>query len=506
MAEEPSLFGPDAGRREPLGPGGPSPNRAASRGTAGILEATDPDAPLAARMRPRSLEEVVGQPDLVGEGSALRELIERDRVPSLILWGPPGCGKTTLAAVVARATDAAFVPFSAVTEGIPRVRQVIAEARERRRATGRATILFVDEIHRFNRAQQDALLPHVEAGTVTLIGATTENPSFEVVGPLLSRTRVFVLEPLAADEVAELCRRALLDVERGLGGRELEIEEEALELLGTAADGDARRALNALETAAELVGPGGRIGPRETAEALQRRYPRYDKSGEEHYNLISALHKAVRGSDPDGALYWLARMLEAGEDPLYLARRLVRMAIEDIGLADPASLQVAMAARDAYHFLGSPEGDLALAEAAVYLAAAPKSNRVYEAFSAARRAARETPAEPVPLHLRNAPTRLMQELGYGRDYRYDHAWEEGVAPQSYLPETVAGARFYRPGDHGEEANLARRLARARALRRAAMRTSGAGSEPGGEEPGLREPGLEEPGPPGARFRGSGGRG
>ncbi len=473
MAEEPSLFGPGlegAGTPEGGGRGGrggsPGLRGRAGGRFAGPFQENE-DAPLAARMRPRSLEEFVGQEALVGPGAPLRELIERDRVPSLIFWGPPGSGKTTLGAIIARHAAAAFVPFSAVTEGIPRVRELIAQAAERRRATGRGTILFVDEIHRFNRAQQDALLPHVEAGTVTLIGATTENPSFEVVGPLLSRTRVFVLESLSAEQVEAVCRRALADPERGLGGRGLEAEEEALRALAVQADGDARRALNALETAAALAAErSGRIGPAAVQAALQRRFPRYDKAGEEHYNLISALHKSVRGSDPDGALYWLARMLDAGEDPLYVARRLVRMAVEDVGLADPQALAVCVSARDAYHFLGSPEGDLALAQAAVYLAAAPKSNRIYEAYGAAAGAARETPAEPVPLHLRNAPTDLMRDLGYGRDYRYDHAYREGVAPQTYLPPSLGERRFYEPGERGEEARVRERLeAFARARRR-----------------------------------------
>jgi putative ATPase len=449
MRSELDLFGPDAGRPhgDPL--------------VAGV------GAPLAARMRPRSIEEFLGQLDLVGEGGALRELIERDRVPSLILWGPPGCGKTTLAGIVARRTGARFEAFSAVTEGIARVRELIEQARERKKATGRDTILFVDEIHRFNKSQQDAFLPHVEAGTITLIGATTENPSFEVVGPLLSRTRVFVLGPLDPDVVSDLCRRALEDVDRGLGSRRLGIEDEALRKLADSADGDARRALNALETAAHLLPDGAEISLREVEAALQRRFARYDKSGEEHYNLISALHKAVRGSDPDGALYWLARMLDGGENPMYIARRLVRMALEDVGVADPGALHVCVAARDAYHFLGSPEGELALAQACVYLAAAPKSNRLYVGFGAAMSAARETPAEPVPQHIRNAPTRLMKELGYGAGYRYDHDWEDGVAPQTYLPDSIAGRRFYEPGDAGLESELGRRLERARATRAAA---------------------------------------
>jgi putative ATPase len=458
---EPSLFGPEA----VVGGGGPERREDVS------------GAPLATRMRPQTLADFVGQDRLVGPGGALRELIDRDRVPSLIFWGPPGCGKTSLAHIIARATSSVFVPFSAVTEGIARVRALIAEASERRRATGRGTILFVDEIHRFNKAQQDAFLPHVEAGTVVLIGATTENPSFEVVGPLLSRTRVFVLEPLNEADTAEVCRRALRD-EKGLGGRGLTIDDDGLKRLAVASDGDARRALNVLQTAADLASRG-RITVSEIERALQHRFARYDKAGEEHFNLISALHKAVRGSDPDGSLYWLARMLEAGEEPLYIARRLVRMAAEDIGLADPEALGVCMAARDAFHFLGSPEGELALAEAVIYLAAAPKSNRTYEAFANARRAARETPMEPVPLHVRNAPTRLMKELGYGSGYRYDHDEPGGVAPQSYLPDSLAGARFYHAGDRGREAEIAARLRRFESLRkRGAAADSGTGiSEP-----------------------------
>jgi putative ATPase len=459
MTREPDLFGPDAGR--------PTPDPlAAGEG-----------APLAARMRPRSIEELLGQPDLVGEGAPLRELIEQDRVPSLILWGPPGCGKTTLAGIVAGRTGARFEPFSAVTEGIGRVRDLIDQAAQRKRATGQDTILFVDEIHRFNKSQQDAFLPHVEAGTITLIGATTENPSFEVVGPLLSRTRVLVLHPLEADAIACLSRRALEDVERGLGTRGLEIDPEALDRLADSADGDARRALNALETAAHLVEDGGTILLEHVEAALQRRFARYDKSGEEHYNLISALHKAIRGSDADGALYWMARMLDGGEDPMYIARRLVRMAVEDIGMADPGALQVAVAARDAFHFLGSPEGDLALAEACAYLAAAPKSNRLYRGFGAAMKAARETPAEPVPLHIRNAPTRLMKDLGYGAGYRYDPDWEGGVAPQTYLPDSLSGSRFYVPGERGIEPDVASRLERARRVRA----TSGSPGQTDAEE-------------------------
>ena len=447
------------------------------------------DAPLAARFRPRSLEEFYGQRTLVDEGRALHALIAGDRVPSLIFWGPPGCGKTTLALIIAGRTKATFEPFSAATHGVPRLRKLIAAAEERRRM-GRETILFVDEIHRFNKAQQDALLPHVEAGTVTLIGATTENPSFEVVGPLLSRTRVFVLEPLSAAELEEICRAALADGDRGLGDRNLRIDDEALAALAAGADGDARRALNALETAADLVEPGGTIGLPVVEEALQRRFAHYDKAGEQHFNLISALHKAVRGSDPDGALYWLSRMLEGGEDALYIARRLVRMAVEDVGLADPRALSVCVAARDAYHFLGSPEGDLALGEAAVYLAAAPKSNRLYRGFGAAREAAARTPAEPVPLHLRNAPTRLMRELGYGREYRYDPDEPEGVAAQHYLPERLRGTRFYEPGDSGEEAEVADRLRRLGEARARSRKAESPPREPDPSRP--RESGPSRP--------------
>jgi putative ATPase len=376
----------------------------------------------------------------------------------MIFWGPPGTGKTTLARLIAQYTDRAFVPFSAVTEGVPRVREIVAEAAERLDGEGRGTILFVDEIHRFNKGQQDAFLPHVEAGTVTLVGATTENPSFEIVGALLSRTRVFVLEPLSAADVETVVRRALADPERGLGARALSADDDAVALLATLADGDARRALTALEAAADTVGEGGRITADAVRDAVQRRVPRYDKGGEEHYNIISAYHKALRGSDPQGALYWLARMIEGGEDPMYIARRTVRFAAEDVGLADPQALRLAIAARDAYHFLGSPEGELALAEAAVYLATAPKSNRVYEAWGAALQAARETPAEPVPLHIRNAPTGLMKELGYGEGYQYAHAVPEAYIPQEYLPERLQGTRFYEPGPFGFEKEVAKRLA------------------------------------------------
>lgn len=412
-------------------------------------------APLPARMRPRTLEEFEGQDHLLGPDGALRPMLEGIALSSFILWGPPGSGKTTLARLLADRTDATFVALSAVTDGLPRVREIIAEARERRRATGRDTILFCDEIHRFNRTQQDALLPHVEEGVVVLVGATTENPSFEIVRPLLSRAPVFVLEPLEPSHLVRILQRALNEP-RGLGGRGIAVDEGVLEVIARSADGDARRALGILDSAAELASDA-RITAEIAERAVQHRYGVYDKSGEEHYNLVSALHKAVRGSDPDGALYWLARMLEAGEDPLYIARRVVRIASEDVGLADPAALRVALAARDAFDFLGSPEGELALAEAVVYLATAPKSNRVYVAWKAARDAARETPGAAVPLHLRNAPTGMMRDLGYGKEYRYDHDERHGVAAQRYLPESLAGRRFYRPGRFGFEVEIRERL-------------------------------------------------
>ncbi len=415
------------------------------------------DEPLAARMRPRSLEEMRGQEHLLAEGHALGDAIRRGDVGSTILWGPPGSGKTTLARLMSHYTDRAFVAFSAVTEGVPRVRQIIAEA-EARRATGQGTILFCDEIHRFNKGQQDAFLPHVENGVVTLIGATTENPSFELNGALLSRCRVFVLQPLDAAQVASVVREALEDGDRGLGTMDITIDDDGLTVLAEQCDGDARRALTVLEAAAQQVGSGGVIVRDTVVDVLARRVPVYDKAGEEHYNLISALHKAIRGSDPQGALYWLARMIEGGEDPLYIGRRLVRMASEDIGLADHRALEVAVAAKEAYHFLGSPEGELALAEAAVYLATAPKSNRMYLAWKAALDAARETPAAPVPLHIRNAPTSLMKDLGYGKGYRYAHDDPSGYVAQEYLPEQLKDAAFYQPGPTGFEKKIAERLA------------------------------------------------
>jgi len=416
-----------------------------------------PAAPLAARLRPRTIEEVVGQEHLLAPGHALGDAIRRGDVGSVILWGPPGSGKTTLARVIARHTEREFVTFSAVTEGVQRVREILREAEDRRRL-GRETIFFCDEIHRFNRGQQDAFLPAVESGLITLIGATTENPSFELNAALLSRSRVYVLEPLSEEELTALLRRALADRDRGLGAMDLRVTDEAVAFLATAADGDARRALTALEAAAQQVGLGGDVTREVAADVFARRLPAYDKSGEGHYNLISALHKAVRGSDPQGALYWLARMVEGGEAPLYLARRMVRMATEDIGLADPQALSVALAAKDAFDFLGAPEGELALAEAVVYLATAPKSNRVYTAWAAARDAARRTPAAPVPLHLRNAVTGLMKDLDYGKGYRYAHDAPTAYLSQEYLPEELEGEAFYEPGSMGFEKRIAERIA------------------------------------------------
>jgi putative ATPase len=435
-------------------------------------------------MRPRTLAEFRGQEHLLGPGKAIRGMLEARRPSSMILWGPPGSGKTTLARLIARESGAAFVAFSAVTEGIGRVREVIAESEERLGATGRRTILFCDEIHRFNKAQQDAFLPHVERGTVILIGATTENPSFEVVRPLLSRAPVYVLEPLSPAHLRAILEEALADRERGLADLELSALPEALDFIAAASDGDARRALVVLEAAAGLAGARGTVSLEVAREALQHRFATYDKGGEEHYNLVSALHKAVRGSDPDGALYWLARMIDGGEDPLYIARRMVRMAAEDIGLADPLGLQVAISARDAFELLGSPEGELALAEAVVYLATAPKSNRIYEAWSAALASARETPGEPVPLHVRNAPTELMRRLGYGRGYRYDPAEPEEIAAQEYLPDALRGTVFYRPGDQGAERTIAERLRTwAERRRRAAEREGGTESPAAGRSRG-----------------------
>jgi putative ATPase len=417
----------------------------------------DAAAPLAARMRPRTLDEYVGQQHLLASGKALRKLIERDEIGSIILWGPPGTGKTTLARIIAERTHSVFEHFSAVTEGIARVREIIADAQKRLQESGQHTILFCDEIHRFNKAQQDAFLPHVEAGTISLIGATTENPSFEVIGALLSRARVFVLKSLTPSDLETLLRRALSDRERGLGDLELDADGDALTFIAEQADGDARRALTALETAATLARDDGRISLTHAKEALQLRFARFDKGGEEHFNILSAYHKSLRGSDPDGALYWMGRMIEAGQDPMVMFRRAIAMAAEDIGLADPQALIVAVNARNAFHILGPPEGYLPLAEMTIYLATAPKSNASYRALNAALEAARETPAAGVPMHIRNAPTKLMKDLGYHKGYKYAHDDPDAYIPQEYLPDELAGTRLYEPGKFGFEVRIAERL-------------------------------------------------
>jgi putative ATPase len=439
------------------------------RGTASLFERKS-QQPLAARMRPRTLDEIVGQRHLLAPGKPLRDAIEKGSVGSMVFWGPPGTGKTTIARVIAQYTDREFVSFSAVTEGVPRVREIVAEAEGRRRM-GRGTILFADEIHRFNKAQQDAFLPHVEAGTITLIGATTENPSFEINGALLSRVRVFVLQALTPEDLRALIARALSDTERGLGDWDLEVDQDAVDLISTEADGDARRALTVLEAAAEHVGRGGRVTVDVAKDALQLRFAKYDKGGEETYNMLSAFHKSLRGSDPQGALYWMARMIEGGADPMTIFRRSIAMAAEDIGLADPEALKLAVAARDAFHMLGPPEGYLPLAQMVIYLATAPKSNSSMVALRAALEAAREHPAEGVPLHVRNAPTGLMKELGYGAGYQYAHDSPEAYIPQEYLPDRLRGSRFYEPGPFGFEKEIAKRLAWWEDLRRKASESS-----------------------------------
>ena len=436
------LFDDDAG-----GPEGPP----ASEGT-----------PLAERMRPRTLDEVVGQDDILAPGKPLREAIERDLLQSIILWGPPGTGKTTLARIIADMTKAQFVPFSAVLSGIKEIKEVMATAQVRRRSSGRRTIVFVDEIHRFNKAQQDAFLPRVESGDIVLIGATTENPSFEVNAALLSRSKVFVLQPLDAAGIETILRRALTDREHGLGAMDVSVSDDALAAIARFANGDARAALNLLEFAATAAPMNPetmvrRLDLSQLEQSIQRRALLYDKTGEEHYNLISALHKSMRNSDPDAAVYWIARMLEAGEDPLYIARRMIRFASEDIGNADPQALVVAVAAKDAAHFIGMPEGNNALAQAAIYLATAPKSNAVYMAYNDAAADAHREAAEPVPLHLRNAPTKLMKDLHYGRDYQYAHENPDAIAAMDCLPPSLAGRKYYKPTERGFEKEIKRRL-------------------------------------------------
>jgi len=428
---------------------------------------TTPAGPLADRMRPSTLDEVVGQEHLLGPGRVLRAAIESGELHSMILWGPPGSGKTTLASLMAHVAGARFVAFSAVLSGVKEIRQVVAEAETERTRRRQRTILFVDEIHRFNRGQQDAFLPHVEKGTIVLIGATTENPSFEVNSALLSRCRVYVLRGLEEPDLLTLMRRALNDRERGLARLGAGVDDEALRSIARLANGDARSALNVLELAVQLApaSSGRRVVTEETIrQAAQRRTLLYDKSGEEHYNLISALHKSLRDSDADAALYWMTRMLDSGEEPLYVVRRLVRFASEDIGNADPRALTLALAAKEAYDFLGSPEGELAIAQATLFLALAPKSNAAYVAFNEARADVQERPAEPVPLHIRNAPTGLMKDLGYGSGYQYAHDAPDAQVDQEHLPESLRGRQYYRPTDRGLEAEIGRRLAAWRARR------------------------------------------
>jgi putative ATPase len=416
--------------------------------------------PLAERMRPRTLDEFIGQEKLLGPGKPLRVQIENDDLSSMLLWGPPGCGKTTLARLIARLTSSEFVSFSAVLAGIKEIKEVMA-ASERKARSGPRTIVFVDEVHRFNKAQQDAFLPYVEAGHITFIGATTENPSFEIISPLLSRTKVYILDALPTPLIAELLRRALNDKEHGLGNDHVEASEEVLFRIASYANGDARSAYNTLELAVRGAQPDAAGIRHLTAglleDVLQRKLLRYDKAGEEHFNLISALHKSVRNSDPDAALYWLARMLESGEDPLYLARRMVRMASEDIGLAEPGALAVALAAKEAFDFIGPPEGNLALAQAAIYLSLAPKSNALYTAYGDVMEDVQKTEADPVPLHLRNATTGLMKNAGYGQGYKYAHDFEEKTTEMTCLPDNLAGRTYYKPTDQGFEQRLRQRL-------------------------------------------------
>ncbi len=417
--------------------------------------------PLADRMRPKTLQEFVGQSHLLGKGSLLRRAIEDDNLFSVIFWGPPGSGKTTLARIMASDTKSHFETFSAVLSGVKEIRAVVDEAKAQLRYHQKRTILFVDEIHRFNKAQQDAFLPHVESGLITLIGATTENPSFEVIAPLLSRVRVMVLKPYSDEDLSSILERALKDKERGVGSLSLEIEKNALEHIVWAADGDARTALNNLEAATSLVhkkdGKVKKITKAVIEKALEKKALQYDKGGEEHYNLISAFHKSLRGSDPDAAMYWLGRMLEAGEDPLYIARRMVRFASEDVGNADPQALSVALSAMQAFQFIGLPEGELALAQAAVYLATTPKSNALYAGFGKVKQAIHKTGTLPVPLHIRNAPTGLMKNLGYGKNYKYAHNHADAYIPQEYLPEKLRGQTYYTPTDRGYEKVIKERL-------------------------------------------------
>jgi putative ATPase len=417
--------------------------------------------PLADRMRPETLDEFLGQRHILGKDSVLRKAIEEDKIQSVIFWGPPGTGKTTLAHIIAKATGAHFISFSAVLSGIKEIKEVMAEAARMKELYNRKTILFVDEVHRFNKAQQDAFLPHVEKSNIILIGATTENPSFEVISALLSRTRVYTLNPLKEEELKIVVNKASKDKDRGLGNMNVELEEQALDYIAQMANGDARIALSALEFAVMTTPPDKKgirkINLKTAEDTMQKKALVYDKGGEEHYNIISALHKSVRGSDPDAALYWLGRMLAGGEDPLYVARRMVRMASEDIGNADPQALHVTIAAKEAYHFLGSPEGELALAQAVIYLATAPKSDAVYKAFNLVQEDIQRTQALPVPMHIRNAPTRLMKNLGYGKDYKYPHDFPDHFVDETYLPENLKSRKYYFPTDFGFEKEIRKRL-------------------------------------------------
>jgi putative ATPase len=435
-----------------------------------ISHSADDLKPLADRMRPVDFEQFVGQQKVIGPNTPLRKQIDTDKVGSLIFWGPPGTGKTTLAAMIAHKTHGQYVPFSAVTSGIKEVKEILSKAVSYYQMSGRRTYIFVDEIHRFNKAQQDAFLPYVEKGEVVLIGATTENPSFEINTALLSRMRVYVLDRISEEDMQDVLRTALTDPERGLGKLGLRLADGALEFLAGAADGDARRGLTLLELAAGFVGEQGEITLEALEKVNQARMLAYDKAGEEHYNLISALHKTIRGGDPDAALYWLARMLESGEDPMYLLRRLIRFATEDIGLADSYALTLAMNARDAFHMLGSPEGELAIAQLVVYMACAPKSNSVYLAFGKAQADAREKGSLPVPLWIRNAPTSLMKALDYGKDYKYAHEFEDGITDQEYFPDSLAGTEYYQPRNAGREGRLAEYLQEYR-RRRAELKKS-----------------------------------
>jgi len=439
----------------------------------GLFQAIEPEEeplagrPLADRMRPQTLDEFAGQEELLGPGKPLRVQIERDELSSMLFWGPPGCGKTTLARIIAKRTKSNFVPFSAVLSGIKEIKETMAKAEAAHRY-GRRTIVFVDEVHRFNRAQQDAFLPHVEAGNILLIGATTENPSFEVNAPLLSRMKVYVLRPLSTEQIVALLQKALADPVRGLGKEQVEAGAAILERIAILANGDARSAYNTLEALVLGTEPdaGGRrvLSEARLEDVLQKKLLPYDKAGEEHFNIISALHKSVRNSDPDAALYWLARMLESGEDPLYIARRMVRMASEDIGLAEPGALALTIAAKEAFEFIGPPEGNLALAQAVVYLSLAPKSNALYTGYGAAQEDLQRTIAEPVPLHLRNAVTGLMRHIGYGEGYQYAHDAKEKVTDMRCLPESLAGRTYYKPTDQGFEARIRQRLEEIRRIR------------------------------------------